>query len=378
MRIGFDVRPFLKQETGVGVYFKNLLFELAALDRENEYCLFSASWKDRFPKDKIPPFAKMRFADKKWPVRLVNAAWDRFGRPRLDSVFGGKLDLTHSPTPLRLPAAGRSIVTICDLFFMEEPDKADREARARFLDRAEASLQAADGVVTISEYSAGAIRKRFGLDPAKVKVTYLGTNSLLATDPSPEEIRGIRWKLDLQGDFLLFVGALEPRKNVPALIDALALIHEKHGPIPLVLAGRSGGDETSVARAIERRRIAAHVRRPGYLTDLEIRALYRSASVLVFPSLAEGFGLPLLEAMASGLPAAVSGAAALPEVGGDAALYFNPEDPEDIARTTLRLLDDGLLREQLRKQGFVRAACFTWRRTAQDTLDFYKKIAGDL
>jgi glycosyltransferase involved in cell wall biosynthesis len=378
MRIGFDVRPFLKQETGVGVYFKNLLFELASLDPENEYCLFSASWKDRFPKDKIPPFAKMRFVDKKWPVRLVNAAWDRFGRPRLDSIFGGKLDVTHSPTPLRLPAAGRSIVTVCDLFFMEEPDKADREARARFLDRAEASLRAADGVVTISEYSAGAIRKRFGLDPAKVKVTTLGTNRLLEADPSPEEIRGIRRKLDLQGEFLLFVGALEPRKNVPALIEALALIHEKHGPIPLVLAGRSGGDEAAVARAIERRRIAAHVRRPGYLTDLEIRALYRSASVLVFPSLAEGFGLPLLEAMASGLPAAVSGAAALPEIGGDAALYFKPEDPEDIARTTLRLLDDGWLREQLRKQGFVRAACFNWRRTAQDTLDFYKKVAGGI
>lgn len=376
MRIGFDVRPFLKQETGVGVYFKNLLFELAGFDRENEYCLFSASWKDRFPREKLPPFAKMRFVDKKWPVRLVNAAWDHFGRPRLDRVFGEKLDVTHSPTPLRLPASGRSIVTVCDLFFLEEPDKADREARNRFVRRAEASLQAADGVVTISEYSAETIRKRFGLSSTKLKVTHLGTQMSRSAAPSFADIEAIRQKLDLTGDFLLFVGAIEPRKNVPALIEALALIRDRRGPVPLVLAGRSGGDEEAVVRAIERRGLSSQIRRPGYLSDREIRALYGSAAALVFPSLAEGFGLPLLEAMASGLPAAVSRAAALPEIGGEAALYFEPGDPEDIARTTLRILDDASLGAELRKRGRERAARFTWSRTAQETLDFYRVIAG--
>jgi len=375
MRIGFDVRPFLRQETGVGVYFKNLLFELAGLDRDNEYCLFSASWKDRFPREKIPPFSRLRFVDKKWPVRFVNAAWDRFGRPRLDRIFGGRLDLAHSPTPLRLPASGRSIVTVCDLFFMEEPEKADREARARFLKRTEASLRAADGVVTISEYSAGAIRERFGLDPGKIKVTHLGLDGFLAGVASPDDIAGIRRKLDLPGGFLLFVGALEPRKNVPALIEALALVKAKRGPIPLILAGRSGGDVEAVERTIELRGLLTQVRRPGYLSEIEVRALYQSASALVFPSLAEGFGLPLLEAMAAGLPAAVSDAGALPEIGGDAALYFKPEDPEDIARTILRILDDEPLREELKRRGTGRAARFSWRRTAEATLDFYRKTA---
>jgi glycosyltransferase involved in cell wall biosynthesis len=377
MRIGFDVRPFLKQETGVGVFFKNLLFELAVFDRDNEYCLFSASWKDRFPREKVPPFEKMRFVDKKWPVRLVNASWDRFGRPRLDRIFGRRLDLTHSPTPLRLPAAGRSIVTVCDLFFLEEPDKADREARIRFRGRVEASLRAADGVVTISEYSAGAIRERFGLDPAKIKVVYLGANPSSVEDVSSGAIEILRKKLALPGDFLLFVGALEPRKNVPILIEALALLRDRRGAIPLVLAGRSGGDEESVARAIERRGLAADIRRPGYLTDREIRALYRSASALVFPSLAEGFGLPLLEAMSAGLPAAVSSAAALPEIGGDAALYFEPGDPEDIARAIRRLLEDETLRAAMRKKGRERAARFTWRRTALETLEFYRAVGGE-
>ncbi len=375
MRIGFDVRPFLKQETGVGVYFKNLLFELAAIDRDNEYCLFSASYKDRFPRAKVPPFAKLKFVDKRWPVRAVNAAWDVFGRPKLDRVFGARLDLSHSPTPLRLPASGKAIVTVCDLFFMDDPEKADREARDRFLRKTENSLRSADGVVTISEFSARAIRERFCLDAGKIKVTYLGLNRVFEKPAASEETADIRRRLDLPGDFLLFVGALEPRKNVPALIEALALVHEKHGRIPLVLAGRAGGDRAKVEQAIDKRGLQSWVRRAGYLSDIEIRALYRAATGLVFPSHAEGFGLPLLEAMACGLPAAVSGVSALPEIGGDAALYFQPEDPEDIARTVLRLMEDDPLRDTLRVRGVRRAELFRWRRTAETTLDFYQKTA---
>lgn len=377
MRIVFDIRPFLKQETGVGVYFKNLLFELAALDRENEYCLFSASWKDRFPKDKIPPFAKLKFIDKRWPVRAVNAAWDRFGRPKLDRLFGGRLDLSHSPTPLRLPASGKAIVTVHDLFFMEEPGKADREARVRFLRRTEDSLRAADGIVTISKFSAQAIRDRFGLAAGKIKVTYHGLNRVFTELPTSDEIAGIRRELELSGEFLLFVGALEPRKNVPALIDALAIVHEKHGRIPLVLAGRSGGDAAAIAKRVEKRGLQSWVRRAGYLSDVEIRALYRSAAALVFPSLEEGFGFPLLEAMACGLPAAVSGVSALPEIGGEAAVYFKPEDPEDIARTVLRLLEDEPLRSGLRRRGIQRAGQFSWRKSAEATLGFYQEITGN-
>lgn len=376
MRIGFDVRPFLTRETGVGVYFKNLLFSLAGIDRENEYCLFSASWKDRFPAEKIPPFRRLLFVDKRWPVRAVNAAWDRFGAPRLDRVFGGRLDLSHSPTPLRLPASGKSIVTVPDLFFLDAPEKADREARVRFLRRTEDSLRAADGVIAISEFTARAVQSRFGLDPAKIKVTPLGLNPLFEEPAAAAEVGLIRRRLDLPGEFLLFIGALEPRKNIPALIEALAIIHARRGPLPLVLVGRSGGDEENVERMIERRRLREWVRRPGYLTDIEIRALYGAASALVFPSLGEGFGLPLLEAMACGLPAAVSGVSALPEIGGDAAAYFRPDDPEDIARTVQELLDDEPRREDLIRHGRERAGRFRWRKTAEATLDFYRTTAG--
>jgi glycosyltransferase involved in cell wall biosynthesis len=394
MRFGFDLRPFLRFETGVGVYFRNLLSELARLDAENEYYLFSASWKDRFPPEKVPPFKRRHFRDLRWPVKAVNLGWYRLGRPSLDSVFGARLDLTHSPTPLPLPTRGLKIVTVCDLFFMDYPGKADAQARRHFLKRTEASLRRADGIVTISEFTKRALRDRFGLDEAKIKVTPLGlsrafqspappsppTSAVLA-DVSAEvgvgnPVSATLRKYDLPGEFLLFVGATEARKNLPRLIEALAVVHRSFRPVPLVLVGREGGDHARVLAEIRARGLEAWVRLPGYLPESEVGALYRAASAFVFPSYCEGFGLPLLEAMACGLPAAASDVSALPEVGGDAALYFRPEDPEDIAAKIIRLLSDEDLRAALRARGRERARAFTWEKTAAETLAFYGTVLG--
>ncbi|MBM3310486.1 MAG: glycosyltransferase family 4 protein [Candidatus Aminicenantes bacterium] len=376
MRLGFDVRPFLREETGVGVYFKNLLWELAKVDRENEYVLFSASWKDRFPAEKIPPFAKMRFLDKRWPVRAVDALW--YGRrwPTLDRVAGAALDLTHSPTPLLLPTRGRTVVTVCDLYFLERPERADRQARAHFLSRTERALRDADAVVAISEFTKTALVRRFGLEPAKIAVTHLGVSPVFKTPPSPEEVEGVRRKHRLPGEFILFVGASEPRKNLPLLIDALALVHRKAGKIPLVIAGRQGGDAAAVEERVRALGLQDAVLRPGYVSDGDLLALYHAASAFVFPSSCEGFGLPLLEAMACGLPAAVSNAGALPEIGGEAAVYFDPEDSEAVAAALVRVLGDAGLRASLRPRGRERALAFDWARTAGETLALYRAVAG--
>ena len=376
MRFGFDLRPFLKYETGVGVYFRNLLFELARIDRENEYCLFSASWKDRFPAEKLPPFTHRRFRDLRLPVRAVNFAWYRFGRPRLDRVFGGPLDLTHSPTPLPLPTRGRRIVTVCDLFFMDYPGRADAEARRHFLRRTESALRRADGVVTISEFTAAALRERFGLDAAKIKVTPLGLSRPFLEVPVPGAAEATRRALGLPEEFLLFVGATETRKNLPRLIEALSIVHKTHRPVPLVLVGREGGDQARVLAEIAARGLADWVRMPGYLPEPQVRDLYRTATAFVFPSYCEGFGLPLVEAMACGLPSAVSGVSALPEVGGDAALYFAPDDPKEMAAAIIRLLTDAGLRGTLRARGRERARLFTWEKTAAATLAFYGEVLG--
>jgi glycosyltransferase involved in cell wall biosynthesis len=374
MRIGFDLRPFLRQETGVGVYFRNLLFELAKIDREDDFFLVSASWKDRFLPERIPPFARMTFRDLRWPVRLVDALW--YGRewPTLDRIFGTKLDLTHSPAPLPLPTRGRRIVTVCDLFFLDEPGRADPGARKHFLTRTGASLRRADGITAISEYTRTVLLERFGLDPSKVRVTHLGVEESRRPAPDPDSVERTRKALGLPSEFLLFIGASEPRKNLPVLIDALALVHERGTKIPLVIAGRPGAGHGALLERITARGLTGLVRLAGYLPDEDIRNIYHAASALVFPSSCEGFGLPLLEAMAAGLPAAVSRSGALPEIGGDAAVYFDPENPEDMAGRIVEVLTDEALRDALRRKGPSRAAEFRWDRTAGRTLDFYREV----
>jgi len=375
MRIGFDLRPFLKEETGVGIYFKNLLFELAQIDHSNEYFLFSSSWKDRFLLEKIPSFEKMEFRDFHLPVKAVNFFWYKIGWPSLDFFFKTDLDLTHSPTPLLLPTKGKKIVTVYDLFFMDFPDQTDRETRKNFLKKTKKALEKADGIITISKFTKNALLERFNLEEEKVKVIYLGFDQKFRGDISPEELEKIRQKLGLPS-FILFVGALEPRKNIGNLIEAFKIIHGEYKKIFLVLVGRKGQDYNRVIEKIAQNGLEQWVKLPGYLPDDEVRILYRLASVFAFPSSHEGFGLPLLEAMASGLPIAASQVSALPEIAQDAALYFRPENPEDIAEKIMLLLKDKSLRNTHIARGKKRALDFSWKRTASETLSFYHNLFG--
>jgi alpha-1,3-rhamnosyl/mannosyltransferase len=160
------------------------------------------------------------------------------------------------------------------------------------------------------------------------------------------------------------------------LIEALALVHRKGEKIALVIVGREGEDSPNLDLAISRFGLEAWVKRLGYLPASDIRQLYQLAQLFVFPSLCEGFGLPLIEAMASGLPAAVSRAGALPEVGGDAASYFDPEDAAGIAVILLELLGDAGKRREVADKGKRRSVHFRWEVTARETLAFYEKVAG--
>jgi len=374
MRIGFDIRPFLKEETGVGVYFKNLLFSLSDLDPENEYCLFTSSWKDRFQTDKIPSFSKMRFRDFRFPVKALNFFWYKFGWPHLDSFFQTKLDLTHSPTPLLLPSKGKNIVTVYDLFFMDQPHIAVREARQDFRKKITGALQKADGIITISQFTKKRLLERFSLDPGKVKVIYLGLDRKFWLSGTQTVQNSAQTPFKLPSSFLLFVGALERRKNITALLKAFQAVRSHHKGLHLVLAGRKGEDTENILRTIQELKIAPWVKLTGYCTDDELRSLYHSASLFVFPSLHEGFGLPLIEAMACGLPVTASRTSAVSEIGQNAVNYFDPDNPDDIAHCILTVLEDTALRKSLISTGKKRSAEFSWGKTAEETLRFYHKV----
>jgi glycosyltransferase involved in cell wall biosynthesis len=374
MRLGFDLRPFLREETGVGTYLRNLLFELARLDRANEYFLFSASWKDRFAAAKVPSFARGRFRDRRVPVKLLNFFWQRWGVPPLDWFVGARLDLTHSATPLLLPTKGRKIITVHDLFFMDRPSFVGREAGRVFFRRAADAFRRSDGIVTFSAFTRDELVTRFDVLAGKVRVIPHGLDRRFLEDVSAAEREEFRTAHHLPPSFLLFVGAQEPRKNLPRLLEALKIVHLHGHSLALVLAGPPGADTPVIRETARRLGLDRWLTMTGYLSPAELRKIYRLAAVFVFPSLCEGFGLPLVEAMASGLPVVAAMNSAMPEVCGDAALFCRAEDPESIAEKIQVVLESGPVRQELAAKGRRRALAFRWDKAAAETLEFYRSF----
>ncbi len=374
MRIGFDLRPFLRHATGVGIYYKNLLFSLARIDTNNQYYLFSSSYKDRFHQEELPPFSQCEFHDARYPVKLINFLWQRLEWPPLDKFFNTELDLTHSPIPLLLPTKGNKIVTVHDLFFMDFPAFVQGEARKNFAQKIENSLHRADGILVISQFIKDQIVGRFSLNKDKIKVVYHGVDPDFFNKPSVAQTETVKKKYALPSTFILFVGAIEPRKNLVKLIEALGFICEKSYDVPLVIAGKKGMDYQNLEKKIEELKLQSQVLFLDYLPEGDLKALYHLASCLVFPSLCEGFGLPLVEAMASECPLVISRSPALPEIASDAALYFHPEDAEEMASQIIKVLDDEDKRKILIEKGNRRVREFSWTHTAENTLEFYRSV----
>lgn len=360
----------------MGTYLKNLLFHLARVDAVNEYFLFSASWKDRFPAEKIPPFARLKVCDSRLPVRGLNFFWYRSAWPRLDWFFRTRLDLTHSATPLILPTRGKKIITVHDLYFIDFPRQSGTEAGKFFFRRLTRSLREADGVITFSRSTRDEIVGRFNLPPEKIRVIPHGLDSAFEEEIPATRLEEVRRKFNLPQSFLLFVGAQEPRKNLSRLLDGLAILHRQGKKIALVLVGPAGLDTERIQTKIRQLGLSAWVQNLGYLDTTELRPIYRLASLLVFPSLAEGFGFPPLEAMASGLPVVASLAPAIPEVCGDAAEFFPPEDAAAMASKVLLVLEDSSRREALVRRGIMRARSFSWEIAARQTLSLYEELVG--
>ncbi len=374
MRIGFDIRPFLREETGVGVYFRNLLFSLAKVDKTNEYFLFSSSLKDRFDPKKIPPLEKKHFREFSYPVKMINFFWQGLGWPPLDFFFKKKLDLTHSPIPLPLPTKGKKIVTVYDIFFLDFPELADKEARRSFAQRMKSAMERADGIVTISRFTARQIMERFGTERERIKIVYPGIDRSFWENVEQKRLEQTKAAYDLPSDFLLFVGASEQRKNLLNLLEALTIIHARYRKIALLLIGPKGRDFKNVRAKIQELELSSWVMMVGYTNDKELKNFYWLSSAFIYPSLWEGFGIPLLEAMACGIPVVTSQTSALPETGGEAVVYCDPKDPEDIAEKAIRVLEDNSLREKLISAGKRRIQSFGWENAAYEALRFYESV----
>ncbi|MEO7236498.1 MAG: glycosyltransferase family 1 protein, partial [Lapillicoccus sp.] len=310
------------------------------------------------------------------PARLL---WEQAGLPRL--VRRVRPDVVHSPhytMPLAsvLDRRVRHVVTVHDATFFSHP-QLHVPVKARFFRSWTAvSTRVADAVIVPSVATRDEVVRQTGVDPCDVVVIHHGVNHHRFRRPSPEEVERVRTWLGLvpgQG-YVAFLGTLEPRKNVPALVDAfVAACSRRPSPPALVLAGGKGWDHT-IDDAVGRVPSQLRVIRPGFVPDDLVPALIGGSDVLAYPALGEGFGLPVLEAMACGAPVLTTRRLSLPEVGGDAVRYADSPDAADLARALSALLDDEHERDRLREAGPARAASFTWEAAAGAHAHVYEQV----
>ncbi len=311
------------------------------------------------------------------PVRARDRVQWVFGEQALLPALGARagVDLMHSPAstaPLR--GRFRRVVTVHDLIYARFP-----QAHAGLRDKGMRVLvpgaaRRSHRVIVDSHSTREDLIGLLGIDPERIDVVPLGLGSVQREAPLPE--RDVRARFGLgERSVVLSLSAKRPHKNLPALLGALARIPVGRRPV-LVLPGYPTAHESELRERAAALGIAADVRFPAWLSDEELEGLWSIARAFVFPSLYEGFGLPVLEAMARGVPVACSDASSLPEVAGEAALLFDPHDEEAIAAALSRLLEDEPLRQRLRELGAARAKRFTWGRTAQLTLESYARALG--
>jgi glycosyltransferase involved in cell wall biosynthesis len=379
MRIGIDMSRTAETKTGLSSYAQSLVAALARVDRSNDYVVHPFTWHC-FVRDYhlayCPRQRNFRRARRWLPRRLVTWLWES-GRADKDWLVGPPADVWFSPFHSVPPVAmGRLVCTFHDVAFRTHPQFATDWNR-EFCERqiARAALRA-ERILTVSQFSKREIVQHVGIPADRIDVVLEAADPrfrILAGAQPPARVRA--W-LGTGRRFMLYAGSVEPRKNLITLVRALARLADAP---PLVIAGGSGWKNSDVLAEIERQGLAARVLFAGFVTDQELVALYNTATVFVFPTLYEGFGLPVVEAMACGAPVLTTRTSSIPEVGGDAVLYCErPADADELAAQLRRLLADDGLRARLRERGLEQASRFSWERAARETIAVFEKAwAGD-
>lgn len=358
---------------GISRYIANLIRGLQEFDPGNFYTVFLGA-KD-VPGDF---FGNRRFrpAYSRAPTGqpAVRVLWEQLAQPVLVNRL--KPDLLHSLAfvrPLFCPVA--SVVTVYDVSFALYPDSFKIANRLYLTYFTRHSARAAQRVVAISENTRRDLVRLWQVSPDRIFVVYPGLEEHFAPITEPEKLVEFRRTRGLPEHFILYVGTLEPRKNVEGLLRAFSLLlktgsHVRH----LVLAGARGWKCQDLFDLIETLNLQQQVITPGYIAQAELPWWYAAADAFVYPSRYEGFGLPILEAMACGTPVVASNVSSIPEAAGDAALLVEPADVEAFSAAIRSVLDDNFLRQDMIRRGLLQAQRFTRRRMAEGMLGVYSKF----
>lgn len=371
MRVGIELSPLTVQRTGVGNYTYYLLKHLLAAAGEIRFAGFSSGLQPiELPEGTTLEYHKHLAV----PTRALYRAWSLLGRPRVDTLLGG-VAVYHATNYVLPPVrSARRVLTLYDLSFLRMPDRCSPKIVGPFSQGVRRFAQEADALLTCSEATKRDLVELAGVDASKVTVLYGAVEPAFQPLDRNVAMEWLEGHYGIRAPFILFVGTLEARKNILGLVEAFSRLATEI-PHTLVLAGGPGWGMDGLDAAIARHGLETRVIRTGYIrarTDLP--HFYTAADLFVFPSFYEGFGLPVLEAMSCGCPVLCADNSSLPEAGGDAARYVNPDDTDEMAKQIHSLLADEALRMQMREAGLSQARKFSWDDCARRTLDVYRSL----
>lgn len=374
MKIGIDIRLIGKKRTGDEAVFFNLVKSLAEIKSDDQYFLFT----DRDPKkdqELRAEIEKLKLADN-FKVIFINSPnrfwWNLWALPHFLSK--NPVDVFHTQyiAPFWLPKNVKLILTIHDIsfnFFPQFIKKSDLFFLKTLIPR---SLKMAAKVIAVSEFTKKEIEKYYHISSKKVIAIYNGVDfELFNKKITQTKLEEIRKKYNLPEKFLLYIGTLQPRKNIPVVIEAL-----KDLDLALVLAGnrKAHNFDPKIDDTIKKNDLSEKVIFPGWIDEEDKPALLQMAAYFVSPSLYEGFGITVIEAMAAGVPVVCSNIPVLREIGSDAALFCDPKNSQEFAENISKILTDENLRNNLIKKGIEIAKNYTWQKNAQKTLAVYKSL----
>ena len=384
LRLAVNAVPLLSPGTGIQQYLYNLMRHIEALDDIEPCYFYGRGWNrvlQQAPVPQIQGIPVPRIRRIKGIIRRFVPRAHMVGRFLTQRAFSrkkrGQFDVYHEPNYVPYRFDGPTVITVHDLSFIRFPASHPRE-RVDFMTRLmPRSLARADAILVDSQFVKREIVEVYGVSPDKIEVAYLGVSGLFRP-MSESETRQCCTRHGLNhGGYLLAVGTIEPRKN---LIQALRAYQELPGRVqeqyPLVIAGMKGWLYASIEQEMAPLIRKGRVRLLGYVSDEELPQIYAGATALLYTSVYEGFGLPPLEGMASGVPVITSNQSSIPEVVGDAAIMVDPHDVRALKEAVMLVIEDAEKAQQLRELGIERAKGFTWEKCARDTVAVYKRAAN--
>lgn len=377
MKIAIDALPAMLQKTGVGHYTHHLCSLLPKIAPEHDYYLCDALSGMGFYN--MARLAKgSRVADRFFAISGVSFPFVTVARLRLllsNKMRGETTRIEEADvffgTNFRglFSSSFKTVITIHDMAQMYFRETIEEKTLVYLENELPQAAQKAHRIIAVSETTKNDIVRFLDIPPERVKVVHNGVDAAFCPVADPAQLDQVRTRYRLPERFLLCVGTIQPRKNLARLLEAYAKICQEHGcQHDLVLVGGDGWKSEGLRQQIQSLQLSKRVHFTGYVTDADLPLLYNLADIFVFPSLYEGFGLPVLEAMACGIPVVTSNSSSLPEIAGDAALLVDPCDVESIAAGIRTLLADQELRTDFSRKGIARAKLFTWERCAHETL----------